>query len=316
MHLVCIGSSIMGQLVPYLQAAGYTITDLTQPGWLATDANIQSLIAKMSNLEIQPGFSMVLDLFSNCSHRFVQFDGTHALPHKDSGKYHMPGPVVTCNEDTFRKIIKSLSPVLLCAQQAKKIVIPPLPRYLFNTCCANTAHCTNFLDDGYTDTALNGITKLRGIIKRDCSAMGMQNKWVLDGVGALLGTPPGQSYGTNREAISELTPLLAKDGVHIERTGNKNLASGIVAALAQMREGNLPDDQKISAGNNVSGAAAGRRRDFYWRGFTSPVGDAIGRVAGLGGHQRPRQRPHAAAPHTPYNHMQRRDRGRPHHRPY
>jgi hypothetical protein len=70
MHLVCIGSSIMGQLILFLQAAGYTITDLTQPGWLATDDNNQSLIAKMSNLKLHQGLSVILDLFSNCSHRF------------------------------------------------------------------------------------------------------------------------------------------------------------------------------------------------------------------------------------------------------
>jgi hypothetical protein len=46
-HLVCIGSSIMKQLIPFLQAAGYTITDLSVPGWLATEENIQILIKKM-----------------------------------------------------------------------------------------------------------------------------------------------------------------------------------------------------------------------------------------------------------------------------
>jgi hypothetical protein len=80
----------------------------------------------------------------------------------------------------------------------------------------------------------------------------MQNQWVLDGVGALLGTPPGQSYGTNREALPELNTLLAKDGVYMDCTSSKNLASSIVAALTQMRAGTgtLPDDQKISTVNN------------------------------------------------------------------
>jgi hypothetical protein len=49
-HLVCIGSSIMKQIIPFLQAAGYTISDLSQPGWLATDDNIQLLGKKMSEL--------------------------------------------------------------------------------------------------------------------------------------------------------------------------------------------------------------------------------------------------------------------------
>jgi hypothetical protein len=126
-HLVCIGSSIVKQLIPSLQAAGYTITDLSQPGWLATEENIQLLIKKMSELQLHQPFSVVMDLFSNCSHRFENFDGTQSLPFKDGSKYHMLGPVVACNEDTFRKIIKSLAPVLLSAQSIKKILIPPYP---------------------------------------------------------------------------------------------------------------------------------------------------------------------------------------------
>jgi hypothetical protein len=45
-HLVCIGSSIMKQLIPFLQASGYSVTDLSVPGWLASEENINLLIKK------------------------------------------------------------------------------------------------------------------------------------------------------------------------------------------------------------------------------------------------------------------------------
>jgi hypothetical protein len=161
-HIVCIGSSIMQQIIPYLNAAGYTVTDLSQLGWLATDENIQSLIGKMSELRISQDFCVVCDLFSNCSHRYRQFDGTQSLPAKENGKYHMPGPVECCNEDVFRKIVRSLSPVLLSCQNTVKVVLSPLPRYLFTPCCNAPSHCSNITTDGYSEKALNGVTKLRG----------------------------------------------------------------------------------------------------------------------------------------------------------
>jgi hypothetical protein len=43
-NLVCVGSSILKQLIPHFQAAGYVVTDLTQPGWIASDENISILI--------------------------------------------------------------------------------------------------------------------------------------------------------------------------------------------------------------------------------------------------------------------------------
>jgi hypothetical protein len=70
-HLICIGSSIMSQCLPFLHAQGYTITNLTCPGWLATKANISALITEMSAVRISTSFIVVLDLFSNCSHRFL-----------------------------------------------------------------------------------------------------------------------------------------------------------------------------------------------------------------------------------------------------
>jgi hypothetical protein len=302
-HLVCIGSSIMQQLIPFLQAAGYTITDLSVPGWLATETNIQILITKMSQLEITQEFAVVLDLFSNCSHRYLQFDGTQSLPHKEGGRYHMAGPVAPCNDDTFRRIIKSLAPVLLSAQHARKIVIPPLPRYVFNTCCTAATHCTNFLDDGYAEAALLGITKLRSMVKKECSSLGMRNQWVLDGLGALVGTAPGQSYGTNREILPELRPVLAKDGVHLTQTGNKALATGILSALELLGKG-VAEKPEIAA-TNVTGAVPKRSREYYWRGFTSPIGDTVGRASGSGSCFANSHRGH-----------QRRDRGRPYDRHY
>jgi hypothetical protein len=119
-HIVCIGSSILSQLIPHFSADGYTVTDLTQPGWIATDENIATLIQKMSDLKIEPGFAVVMDLVSNCTYRYTQFDGTQALPYKEGGKFHFAGPVI-CSEDTFKKIMKKLGPVLLSAQNAKKL---------------------------------------------------------------------------------------------------------------------------------------------------------------------------------------------------
>jgi hypothetical protein len=283
-NIVCIGSSILRQLIPFLQAAGYAVTDLTQPGWIATEDNINILIKKMSELKLEPGFSVILDLVGNCVYRYEQFDGTLALPFKEGGRYHFAGPVSLCTEENFKRIIKMLSPVLLSAQHAAKIVIPPLPRHLFSTCCSNTAHCTNFADEYYSEKILNGATRLRQVLKKETSAIGMSKKWVLDGVGAILGTPVGSNYGTNREIIPDLRPLIAKDGVHLEAKANANLSQALMCALENLRAGKSDDGTGTGTGSGsgtnpgISGMT-GRGRDYFWRGFTSPVGDAVGRAS-------------------------------------
>jgi hypothetical protein len=64
-NLICVGSSIIKQTIPYLRALGFCVTDLSKPGWLATQENIQALISELSALTIPAGFSLVLDLLGN-----------------------------------------------------------------------------------------------------------------------------------------------------------------------------------------------------------------------------------------------------------
>jgi hypothetical protein len=185
--IVCIGSSIIKYTVPFLQAQGFKVIDLSVPGWLATDENIAALQVSMSKLQVEPGIAVVFDLLSNCSIRYVQFDDTQALAQKDSGRYHMKGQIATCNEEIFVRILKSISPVLLSAQSEIKISLPPLPRYIFHSCCTNPTHCTNLLEEGHTEKILNGVTGLRHVMKKHCAEIGVKNHWILDGVGAVTG---------------------------------------------------------------------------------------------------------------------------------
>jgi hypothetical protein len=175
-----------------------------------------------------------------------------------------------------------LSPVLLSAQHAAKIVIPPLQRHLFSTCCSNTAHCTNFADEYYAERILNGATRLRQVLKKETSAIGMSKKWVLDGVGAILGTPVGSNYDTNLEIIPDLRPLIAKDGVHLEAKANANLSQALICALENLRSGKSDDGTGTGSGSGTNpgiSGAADNGRAYFWRGFTSPVGDAVGRAS-------------------------------------
>jgi hypothetical protein len=81
----------------------------------------------MSELKITGNFAVVLDLHSNSSFGFLQFDGTLALPVKDAKKFHFPGEIRLVADDIFKKITDSLRPVLLSAQKNVKIIIPPPP---------------------------------------------------------------------------------------------------------------------------------------------------------------------------------------------
>jgi hypothetical protein len=261
-------------LGPVLTASGFTVTDLTKPSWLATEENIASLIASMSSLLLPAKFSVILELFSNSSYRYKQFDGSLSLPFKDGIGYHMGGEITVCDDDNFLKLLTALEPVLMAAQNNLKVIVPPLPRYLFNRCCRKPQHSTNVGGEGHSLTLLNATSHLRYLLKEGVSKMGVKNYHVLDGVGSLLGISPSENTPANPDLILDLKPIFAGDGVHYCDMAYRNLAKSIVEATMGILNGSLNDSTNTSAeplAPNVSPINT-NRLSFSWRGFTSPVG--------------------------------------------
>jgi hypothetical protein len=281
-HIVIIGASNMRRLVPVLNAAGFTVTDLSKSSWLATEENIASLISSMSTLLLPPRFSVILELFSNSSFRFKQFDGSLSLPFKDGTGYHMGGEITVCDDENFLTLLAALEPVLMAAQNHAKVIVPPLPRYLFNKCCKKAQHSTNVGGEGHSLTLLNATTHLHHLLKDGVSKMGVKNYHVLNGVGGLLGISPSEPTPSNPELLTDLKPLFASDGVHYSDMAYRHLAKTMVEATMGIVNGSLNDAGRTASTPELTPTP---RPSFFWRGFSSPVGY--------------RQLPNTGTPNTP-----------------
>jgi hypothetical protein len=51
------------------------------------------------------------------------------------GTYHVDGALIIAPADMFTKSIKVYLPLLICATEAKKLVLSPIPRYWLHRCC-------------------------------------------------------------------------------------------------------------------------------------------------------------------------------------
>jgi hypothetical protein len=179
----------------------------------------------------------------------------------------MEGEVGVCDDNTFARLLSAVKPILSACGSGPKIIVPPLPRYLYTGCCANKKHCTNITSEDYELTLLHSTMHFRPIIKDSLLASGFENFFVLDGIGALLGIPAGNNRGSAAENLLELAKYCAPDGVHFKDIGYANMAKVIVSAATGLQSGTLTKSQ---AG---SGTLSGRNKSvFFWRGFTSPNG--------------------------------------------
>jgi hypothetical protein len=245
--------------------AGYEVTDLSQPSWLATAENIELLAGKINSLGLGGDAIVVLELFGNSTFRFRQFDDTMALPFRSGNGYHMEGEVGVCDDTTFQRLLTSVRPILDSVGSTYKILIPPLPRYLYTGCCTNKKHCTNLSEEDYEHKLLLATMHFRPLIKDSLLSTGIENFFVLDGIGALLGIPAGENRGSASENLRDLNKYCAADGVHFNELGYANLAKVIDSAARGLISGTLTKARSAS----LSGTG---KTSFFWRGFTSPNG--------------------------------------------
>jgi hypothetical protein len=149
-------------------------------------------------------------------------------------------------------------------QKNDKIILPPLPRYLFRGCCPEYGHASNVSEEGYQLEMLDGLARLRSILKKQIVNIGLDKAWVGDGVGDLV--PP--SIKNKDDIIVCLRESCAADGVHYTDEGYATLSSNIHSALESKFAKRW---ESMSAAVSVSGKGE-RHGNFYWRGFLSPVG--------------------------------------------
>jgi hypothetical protein len=133
-----------------------------------------------------------MKLFSNSTYRFKQIDGSLSLPFKDGAGDHMGGDVTVCCDESFLSLLEALMPVLLSAQNAIKIMVPPLPRYLFHKCCKKSGHASNVDGEGHSIRLLDSTSHFRGLLDTSLKSMGVENFFVIGGIGGLLGFSPGE----------------------------------------------------------------------------------------------------------------------------
>jgi hypothetical protein len=264
--VVVIGASNMRRLVPILQANGFAVSDLSSPGWLATEENVSTLIRTMSTTTLPPGSFVIMELFGNTVFRFEQFDGSLSLPFKDGTGYHMGGAITTVDENIFKKLIHLLGEVLMSAQSYIKIIIPPLPRYLFHRCCNRTGHSTNVGNDSHSMDLLSRTYKLEELLKTELTTLGVENFWVLNGVGGLLGLPLTDNKIPIEEILLDLKGVFHTDGVHYTESTYRNLTKSAVDATLFALKG---AQNQVAVDNSVIQPP---RSTYSWRGFTSPMG--------------------------------------------
>jgi len=264
-HCIVGGGSNMKKICPLLTAKGIQVTDLTKSGWTPTEANITALADSIRKLPPDFNQPVILDVLGNVTYRYQQLDGTMAMPYKAGGKFHLEGKVCVCGNSTLQELIKKLKPIFDAISEIGGFLLflSPMPRYLFNGCCADVEHCVGVDTSEYVHALLHDTLALRGICKNALLRMNIERFWVPDLVGKLLPACNGIP-----EIAIGYKEISAADGVHFTNTGYEKITDSILECSKNL----LVKSVASSVPSLSAPVNPGKQRSYYWRGFLSPVG--------------------------------------------
>ena len=102
----------------------------------------------------KPNCVVVFQIFDSSFH-FARTEDGGLMPACRAGpseKFHVHGEaVVACKESQFSAFTVT-NEVMAAAAKHQLIIISPLKQYLYNKCCPDKKHCSNFSDSDYRDT--------------------------------------------------------------------------------------------------------------------------------------------------------------------
>jgi hypothetical protein len=146
--------------------------------------------------------------------------------------------------------------ILTLCRQARVVIMPPLPRYLFVGCCKQSGHSTNVNEPNHSSTLLSETIGLRNHLKKFVTTLGIKRCQVLDSC-CMVNCPPTANTPTRLEALRK---VCAPDGVHFTTAGYQNMVTAILSGDSKLSVDRIP--------------ATHAKQCHYWRGFKSIRGSA------------------------------------------
>jgi hypothetical protein len=194
--------------------------------WRATTAMVKEL---QDNIKLALGDCsgeeaiVVLGVLDNSFYKARSEDGEiNNITRGEDGRYHVDGHVVCVPADTSRIAFLQLIPLLKALPEYDKVVLAPLPRYLWRSCCLNARHAPNVADDDHVELQLADIEAANRMWRGLCFRDRIRNIKLCN-AGHLLADPL----------------MWNEDPVHPDTAGYKKVVDYLLKGLASMEERRL-----------------------------------------------------------------------------
>ncbi len=141
----------MHYTAPHLKSLGATVSDLSVPGWISNVCNGQSLMDRVRCSEPPSDAVYVFDVLGNSSERFRQEDGRSSL--------YFLGELEMMQQEHVELALSPIEHLYKNLLRSNcKLFNPPIPRFLFGSCCPDLAHGSIIRMGGHGEKMLGTLS--------------------------------------------------------------------------------------------------------------------------------------------------------------
>ena len=232
---VVVGSSHAKRTAAALVKLGEDVRDVIVPAWRPTSAQVDNIKQKLEGavVGLAGNIIVVFEMFDNCYY-YAQCDDGSLIPARrgHDGRYHVDGESVLAPKETQFALFKKLLPVLNAVKGAKRVLVPPLPRYLHRSCCEDPEHIPNIRKEDYKEALISATYDARSNIKDFAFRLGLRETRTVS---------PWQS-------IKRLDNIWGEDPVHMAEAAYVEVAKLVKEAAAELAKKRKPGEQALPDG--------------------------------------------------------------------
>jgi hypothetical protein len=159
-NIVVIGASHAKRLHAVFKEDGEMTTFIEAPSFRLLQKDVAALTDTIQE-EVGDELSdkvLVINAFDNSYFVAKTEDGHFIPPRKDSsGRYHVDGEIACAPQETAKQMLINSFPLLRKFAAIPKIVLVPVPRYLYAPCCTDIEHVPNLENEDHVEKMLEGL---------------------------------------------------------------------------------------------------------------------------------------------------------------
>jgi hypothetical protein len=145
------------------------------------------------------------------------------------GVYHVAGEVMVAPRELLTPTLTAMLPALAAGKADLRILLCPLPRYMYTPCCQEEGHCAGLGEEGYPEKMLAGLTEVYKFTKEFVrnGNLRKENVTTLNPVWAMS----GGTRSSNSELADMLWEAWETDPIHMNSEGYFKLAAGVMKVV-------------------------------------------------------------------------------------